>query len=177
MTRLRAGLAAGLAILAGGLLYTQQAPPAPQPTCPALLAEVKGLRAAMEQMASAGPRVQLFTWRIQLQETRISNMIRRLDAVHDALGPLQQDLATSEGAQKRVEERLASGTLAEKGPLRAEFTMELPVRKRQVVGLKERVSKLAAEEMQLTADLAIEQARWTDINARLDELERALSKR
>ena len=47
---------------------------------PALLTEVRGLRAAMEKMAAAGPRVQLALGRVQLQEQRISNAIRRLDA-------------------------------------------------------------------------------------------------
>ena len=43
-----------------------QAPPPGPDVLPALLDEVRGLRAAMEQMASAGPRIQLFTSRLQL---------------------------------------------------------------------------------------------------------------
>ena len=44
------------AVLMGVLLHAGQAAPAPknEDVLPALLAEVKGLRAAMEQMASAG---------------------------------------------------------------------------------------------------------------------------
>src|SRR5688500_4578503 len=57
----------------------------------ALLVEVKGLRPAMEQMASAGPRVQLFASRLQLQETRINNMIRRLDTVRDRMAEAQRE--------------------------------------------------------------------------------------
>src|SRR5215213_8736359 len=49
---------------------------------PALLVEVRGLRAAMEQMAAAGPRVQLALGRVQLQEQRINTLIRRLDEAH-----------------------------------------------------------------------------------------------
>jgi hypothetical protein len=48
---------------------------------PALLVEVRGLRAAMEQMASAGPRIQLFVSRLQLQEARVNAMARRLDEI------------------------------------------------------------------------------------------------
>ena len=58
-----------------------------------LLVEVKGLRAAMEQMASAGPRVQLFASRLQLQETRINNMLRRLDTVRDRIGEAQREVS------------------------------------------------------------------------------------
>ena len=37
---------------------------------PALLTEVRGLRAAMEQMASEAPRVQLALGRVQIQQQR-----------------------------------------------------------------------------------------------------------
>src|SRR5688500_4851523 len=77
---------AAAVILAGAVNVSgQSATPAParDDVLNALLAEVRGLRAAMEQMASAGPRVQLLASRLQLQETRINNMIRRLDEVRD----------------------------------------------------------------------------------------------
>ncbi len=79
---------AAAVILAGAIGVSGQsaAPPAREDVLPALLAEVRGLRAAMEQMASAGPRVQLFASRLQLQEARITNMIRRLDTVRDRMG-------------------------------------------------------------------------------------------
>ena len=49
--------------------------------------------------------------------------------------------------------------------------------KREIADHKAAVTRLTAEEAQLTQDLAVEQGRWTEINQRLDELERALSKR
>ena len=61
---------------------------------PALLVEVRGLRAAMEQMAAAGPRVQLALGSVQLQEQRINNLIRRLDEVRLTLGGAQQTTMT-----------------------------------------------------------------------------------
>ena len=60
---------------------------------PALLVEVRGLRAAMEQMASAGPRVQLAVRRVQLQEQRINTLIRRLDEAHAAVAQAQTPYA------------------------------------------------------------------------------------
>lgn len=78
------------ATLTGAVLSARQSPPATNDeVLPALLAEVKGLRAAMEQMASAGPRVQLFVGRLQLQEARITSMARRLDTVRDSLAGAQ----------------------------------------------------------------------------------------
>jgi predicted nuclease with TOPRIM domain len=49
--------------------------------------------------------------------------------------------------------------------------------KSQVTSARANVERLAAEEAQLTNDVAAEQARWIDINQRLDELERSLGKR
>ena len=93
----------GVATLSG-----QSAAPARQDeVLPALLVEVKGLRAAMEQMASAGPRVLLFASRLQLQEARINNMIRRLDTVRDRIGELQQKVSQLQTEQKEYEAALA----------------------------------------------------------------------
>src|SRR3954451_22731932 len=105
MTTIRAGIAAGIVILAGALASARQTAPQTD-VLPALLEEVKGLRAAMEQMASAGPRIQLFTSRLQLQETRINNMIRRLDAVRDSLAAAQKELSRAEEEQRQLETSL-----------------------------------------------------------------------
>jgi chromosome segregation ATPase len=173
----RRWLAAAVVMAAVTNVSGQSAPPVrPDDVLAALLTEVRGLRAAMEQMASAGPRVQLFASRLQLQETRINNMIRRLDTVRDNLAQAQQELASAEDMQKRIEEKLAS-TLAENSQERAELSHVLPEHKRQVTNLRAQVSRLSVEENQLMSDIATEQARWTDINQRLDELEKVLAKR
>ena len=175
----RAWLAGAVVLAAAVNLSGQSALPAAgrDEVLNALLVEVRGLRAAMEQMASAGPRVQLFASRLQLQEARIANMIRRLDTIRDGLAPAPQELASAEATQKGMEERLASSMLAENSQERLELTAVLPRHKRQVAELRANVSRLSAEEAQLMADIGTEQARWTDINQRLDELERALARR
>ena len=141
---------------------------------PALLAEVKGLRAAMEQMSSAGPRVQLFVGRLQLQETRMSGLIRRLDTVRDTLASSRRELEGFKGAQKMME---GSGEPQEPGAEKEDFGPILAGMMKQAAAAQANVDRLAAEEVQLTQELTIEQARWIDINQRLDELDRALAKR
>lgn len=157
-----------------------QAPQAGPDVLPALLEEVRGLRAAMEQMATAGPRIQLFTSRLQLQETRISNMIRRLDTVRDSLAEAQREYARMQAQQQQMEARVAEGrnaasTQEREEAKQAEFV--LGETKRENALRKATVDRLVGEEAQLAQDIGVEQARWTDINARLDELERALAKR
>jgi hypothetical protein len=146
----------------------------PDDTLPALLAEVKGLRAAMEQMASAGPRVQLFVGRLQLQEGRIAGMIRRLDTVRDSLAGARRELDQMTGAQKMME---GGGEPPEPGAPKEDFGPMLAGFKKQIAAAQANVDRLVAEEMQLTQDVTTEQARWIDINQRLDELERALARR
>src|SRR6185369_17626856 len=86
---------AAVVLMSAGRAGAQTAAPAASgdPAIQALLAEVRALRVAMEQMASAGPRIQLFTARLQLQENRVNNMIRRLDTVRDSLASAQRELS------------------------------------------------------------------------------------
>lgn len=167
-------LAAALVLVAGGSLWTRTAAQAPRTddVLPALLAEVKGLRAAMEQMAGAGPRVQLFVGRLQLQEGRITGMIRRLDTVRDQLVTARRELEGLKGAAKmfKVEE---SQNPAEK----VEIPFPFGNLKEGVAAAEANITRLLAEEAQLANDLTTEQARWIEINRRLDELERELGKR
>jgi chromosome segregation ATPase len=145
-----------------------------QDVLPALLVEVRGLRAAMEQMASAGPRVQLFVSRLQLQENRINGMVRRLDDIRDRLVAAQRVLGESQQEQTRVENAINNPGNAMH---RDDFVGMLAQTKNEITDRKAAVARLIAEETQLTSDITAEQARWTEINQRLDELERALVKR
>ena len=157
-----------------------QAPPPGPDVLPALLDEVRGLRAAMEQMASAGPRIQLFTSRLQLQETRINNMVRRLDTVRDNLASAQKDYARAGAQQQQFEAAMAEHRTTNTPEARDELKQAefmIGEVKREAAMAKSTVDRLTAEEAQLLQEINVEQARWTDINARLDELERALAKR
>jgi hypothetical protein len=165
---------AAIVLIGGGSLWTRTSAQAPRndDVLPALLVEVKGLRAAMEQMAGAGPRVQLFVGRLQLQEGRIAGMIRRLDTVRDALTKARQETEQIKGAMKMFNMEAADSP---------EKKEEIPfLFDNMKVGLataEANVARLAAEEMQLASDVTTEQARWVEINRRLDELEKELGKR
>ena len=139
---------------------------------PALLTEVKGLRAAMEQMASGSTQAQLLIGRLQLQEGRVTSMIRRLDTVRDTLAAARTQYNQLAGSVKMLEGAHEPGD----GPPEEAKGVLLGL-KSQVAAAKANVDRLAAEEMQLTGDIAGEQQRWIAINQRLDELERTLAKR
>jgi hypothetical protein len=169
------GTAAAVLLMLSGAAVGRtsvQAQPASTPdVLPALLTEVKGLRAAMEQMAGAGPRVQLSIGRLQLQEGRIAGMIRRLDTVRDTLASSRRELEGFKSAQKMME---GGDDDRKPGEPKEDFTPMLAGMKKQAAAAQANVDRLAAEELQLAGDLAVEQARWVEISQRLDELERSL---
>ena len=141
---------------------------------PALLVEVKGLRAAMEQMASGSTQAQLLVGRLQLQEGRLTSMIRRLDTVRDSLAGARPQYNQLTGSLKMLGRSDEPGGAPQKND---DDDMIAGMFTAQVAAAKANIDRLAAEEMQLTADIASEQQRWLAINQRLDELERALAKR
>jgi chromosome segregation ATPase len=168
--------AAIAATLTGAVVSARQRPAATtDEVLPALLAEVKGLRAAMEQIASAGPRVQLFVGRLQLQEGRMSAMTRRLDTVRDSLAATQAQYENTRQHVKGLQTAIAENR--EGLPPRAELESMLTSARNEASAAKTAVDRLAAEEAQLVQDLTVEQGHWTEINQRLDELERTLARR
>lgn len=160
--------------IGGGSLWTRTAAQTPRTddVLPALLVEVKGLRAAMERMAGAGPRVQLFVGRLQLQEGRIAGMIRRLDTVRESLTTARKELEGMKGALKmfKVEE-------AQNPVQKDDLPFPFGNFKEGAAAAEANIARLVAEEAQLVHDIATEQARWVEINRRLDELEKELGKR
>jgi chromosome segregation ATPase len=144
-------------------------------TMSALLQEVHDLRVAMEQMASAGPRVQLAIGRLQLQEQRVNTLVRRADELHESVANQQQQLA-------EVDDRIATLQRALEGNAipneeRTSIEYELPKTRTQKVRLTQELQRLQAEEADAAAQVANEQARWVEINQRLEELERSLTRR
>jgi hypothetical protein len=158
----------------GSLTVRAQPPPPAADVLTALLAEVRGLRAAMEQMASAGPRVQLSLGRVQLQEQRIVNQIRRLDALKISLVAARNEATPLERGAKGLEEHIRDFPNSQG---RREDEKELAEVKRELAEKQSVVQRLMTEETLLEQDIAAEQNRWTDFNRRLEELERALTPR
>jgi chromosome segregation ATPase len=140
-----------------------------------LLVEVRGLRAAMEQLASAGPRVQLVFGRLQLQEQRINDQLRKADVVRTQLAKTQEEEAAQRSQIQRYEEALQRGALPPEE--RKDLEESLPQMRKHLSTLVLEVQKFQVEDANLASLISTEQNRWTDINRTLDELDRALTRR
>jgi hypothetical protein len=148
-----------------------------QDVLPALLAEVRGLRVAMEQIAGAGPRVQLAMGRLQLQEQRVNTLLRRLDEVRANLSNTERE---SESIRQRLQQfELALQTKDSPDPpdRRRQIELEMGEMRAMLPQKEADVLRLQTEEAAASQQLALEQGRWNDINKSLEDLERALATR
>jgi hypothetical protein len=137
----------------------------------ALLAEVHALRLAMEQSAILGPRIQLTMARLTLQEQRVTHVSAELDTVRLQLGSvaLQSKQVTDELAA--TEQRLQTEVdLARRTALENQSR----ALKMQLAVQSATEQQLRGHENEAAQALATEQARWAELNARLDELDRSL---
>ena len=137
----------------------------------ALLVEVRGLRSAMEQLAAAGPRVQLTMGRLQLQEQRINTLVRRLDEIRDR----RNNVETAQASQKM--ELSALEEAVKRDGASREYDIQIKGLKMSLADSGAQLERLQNEEIALGQEIAAEQGRWAEINQRLDELDRALSRR
>jgi len=151
-----------------------QAPADPGPDLTAaLLVEVRGLRQAMERMASAGPRIQLALGRLQLQEQRVNTMLRRHDDIKAQIASTETQLGQMRDSQSRLDQELRRATSPD---VREQFEQEAEMMKSTIERFSAELQRLQAEEIAVAQAVASEQGRWLDINARLEALERELQK-
>jgi len=174
---LLATILVGAAAMGGSFVARAQSAAAQPDVQGALLTEVRGLRTAIESLASAGPRVQLVLGRVQLQEQRILNQTRRLDAVSESLGQARRRLETVTERIKNISESIDSRHVDVDEVTRRGRENELADAKVEWSRLNADVQRLVAEEAAMVADLAAEQNRWMDFNRLLEDLERALARR
>jgi predicted nucleic acid-binding Zn-ribbon protein len=136
-----------------------------------LLVEVQQLRAAIERSTLLGTRTQIAMQRIQMQETRTTRLSQELDRVRREVTDLDR-VKTETVLHLRAMEAQLSQATDPNGRLRLE---------EEVKRIKLRLEQLAAQEPQTRAreaDLAnqvqTEQSRLTELQDRVNALERTL---
>ena len=125
-------------------------------------------------MASVGPSIQLAMGRLQLQEQRINTLIRRGDVVRDALTAAHKRAAELRDRFGNLQRALEEST----EPVnRSNIEAQLPMIKQDLARATTEIQRLQTEESEAAAQVSSEQARWAEINQRLEELDRALARR
>ncbi len=138
-------------------------------TMQALLAEVRQLRLMVEKSISLGPRMQLLLQRAQFQEQRVSRVQQQLDEV-------RKQIATETARQNSANERLAKieqDISAESDASRRSQLEDMRSGLKMIAG-NGPDQQLRARESELNNALITEQAALTELNDKLDGLERQL---
>jgi len=167
---LRRAIRIGVFACLGGVVFAQGMRAPLEAHQDALLLEVRALRAEVHQIMSAGIRTQLLVARLQLQEQRVLTAARQLAEAQSALAALQGRIAGERLRVRQLEEAAARAT----GQGRAAFQQALVEAGTQIEQQQSQEFHLQTRERELQRTLSDEQARWTELNERLDALERAL---
>ncbi len=164
-------LVVGIALIVAALAVTATRAQEQPGILPSLLVEVRGLRAAIEQMASAGPRVQLALGRLQLQEQRLNTLIVKLDGIRDKLVMNQRQAVQRQQQMTQLEMAVRDAPNAQE---REQANHMIVMMKGEITDAQTEVQRLTVEEATTAAEISSEQNRWNDFNQRLEELERTL---
>jgi chromosome segregation ATPase len=136
----------------------------------ALVLEVQALRAEMNQAAAASIRAQLLVGRLQMEDQRIAGLVRELEAVQTDLAAIAQGRAESATKLKLLEEAVMGAT----SDVREEAEKQLAAARAAALQGDHRQQLLKRRENVLAKDLQEDQARWQDINARLENFEQSI---
>jgi len=138
----------------------------------ALVAEVRALRADLVAASRNQLRAQMLLGRVQMQEQRLAYLDKqRLDTATAVMVQAQMTSAIRSGFGNGD----GKGCEAMPSPdARRECELQVGLRKQQLADQETREQQLRNQESELTNALSAEQARWSDFNARLDELEQAI---
>lgn len=164
---------------AGPAVRAQVPPPAPAPapaqesrTTEQLLLEVRALRAAIERMTVAGTRAQLLLGRLQMQEQRMTALGHQLVESRTKLANRQRDRQAIASEIELGTERLGRVATAEE---QMQVELGLKASKLALKQFDEQLGVLQADDVNLAQALSTEQARWLELNGKLEELEGLLA--
>lgn len=149
------------------LLSGQSAAPARQASMDDLVAEVRGLRAEIQQLAGSSLEAQLLVARLQVQEQRITSVAKQLADTEEQLGKL--DAARNPFLTKMLNDMQAESP---SDPGQAELFAGM---RAQLEKIENGDPVLKQKQATLSRLLADEQARWVAFNARLEALERRVA--
>jgi chromosome segregation ATPase len=149
-----------------------QAPTSDVQTLQTLLAEVHQLRLALERSTQIAPRIQIAVERLKLQQEQVARVARQLD---DLRRELDHSHADQPKTQQHLEQLSSAAAQATDPQMRKDFEGTLSVFKLDAEQAEKSLQQLQAREGELASQLQSEQAKLTELNDRLDRMERALT--
>lgn len=145
----------------------------PDATLDELVVEVQALRAEMNQAAAASIRAQLLVGRLQMEDQRIASVVRELETVQDDLAVNAQARTDAAAKLRSLEDAVLGAT----NDVREDAVKQLNAAKAAAQQVDRRLQALKRRESALAKELQEDQARWHDINARLENFEQSMTAR
>jgi chromosome segregation ATPase len=149
-----------------------QVPASDLQTLQALLAEVHQLRVALERSTQIAPRIQIAVERLKLQQEQVSRVAHQLD---DLRNNLDHGRTEQPRIQQQLERLSAAAAQATDPQKQKEFDDALNMTKLNAEQAEKSLQQMQLHEGELASQLQSEQARLTELNDRLDQMERALN--
>jgi hypothetical protein len=185
MTRISMITTSGAAVLLlVGALTTSarvqaQAPAAPRTdtgdaAVAALVTEVRALRADLQAASRNQLRAQMLLGRVQMQEQRLAYLDKQRADAANAVAIQEQMVGPMRSRFGPPVTNPCGGVPAAQPEQKRDCEANLTVMRQQLEAQESREQQLRAQENDLTNALQAEQARWSDFNSRLDELEQSL---
>jgi hypothetical protein len=144
----------------------------PTATIDDLVAEIRGLRAEINQVGAAGIRVQLLSTRLSLQEQRIRTSADQLAEVTRMLTSSGADYHARSAHLKRLEDSFAGSTAS--SAKSAELEAMMGHLREEVARSGRDEEALRAQQQELVKMLSSEKSLWIDFNSKLAGIEREL---
>lgn len=164
--RLVAGTSLGVVAIAGPA-RAQTPQPVATVSLTELTAEIRLLRAAIEEGSRRQSETQAISIYLSAQQSRMVQLSNRLDDVRG-------ELADATAVFQQVQQRASSSQEALERPLRAEERREieaaLPHVKAEVSQAAAAVQQLRSRESELVQALQTEDVRWNDLIGRLEQM-------
>jgi hypothetical protein len=167
--------AVALFVLGSMLFASAQAPrsgDAADAAIAALVTELRAVRVELTEASQRSLRFQLLLARVQLQEQRISHLDRQRAEIVKSL----MDASTVASLFSAQFDQMARGCAESSGVERKACDEQVTAMKGTLAGHQTREQQLRQQEQELMQAIGTEQGRWSEFSARLDDLERALSR-
>jgi hypothetical protein len=139
----------------------------------ALVSEVRALRADMAAASRNQLRAQLLLGRVQMQEQRLAYLDKQRSDTAAAIMAQSQMTSVMRGPFGGAPDSDGCSKLPS-ADAQKDCEANVTMRRRQLAEQEAREQELRTHQNELTDALSAEQARWSEFNSRLDELERTL---
>jgi chromosome segregation ATPase len=140
-------------------------------TLQALLAEVRQLRQELRTTAVAAQRVQIFLYRLQIQQGVVERAQRRVDEARSTLSQTQTELKMMASTIKQIEDKISN---AQNPAERKRQEDLLPKFKSELESQQNSEQQSQIRESEAEQELRAEQAKLNALQDQLERLDKSL---